>query len=95
MPLLQEIAERYGNDLVVLGINFDEPEALVQSFVDDFGITFPILLDPGGQIGDLYRVYAFPTTIIVDEAGVIQVVHIGQLFAEDLDRYMAQLKVGQ
>jgi len=95
MPLLQETAERYSNDLVVLGINFDEPDALVRSFVDEFGITFPILLDPGGQIGDLYRVSAFPTTIIVDEAGVIQVVHIGQLFAGDLDRYMTQLKVGQ
>ncbi len=93
MPLLQAAADRYRNTLVVLGVNFDEPENEVQSFVKEFGITFPILLDPGGRIGDLYRVYAFPTSVFVDGTGVIQVVHIGQLREEDLNRYLSQLGV--
>jgi hypothetical protein len=38
-------------------------------------------------------VRGYPTTYLVDAEGVIQVVHIGYLAGEQLDRYLADLGV--
>jgi peroxiredoxin len=94
MPLLQDRAVRYPTELVILGINYNEPASLVQDFVTNLKITFPILLDPGSKIQDLYRVRGYPTTVIVDVQGVIRVVHIGGLSGTMLDDYLKKLGIG-
>jgi peroxiredoxin len=89
MPLLQARYEDYaGKGLVVLGINFDDPVEDVKIFKESLGLTFPILLDPGGKIQDLYRIRGYPSSIFVDPDGVIQVVHIGIMTEGQLDGYL-------
>lgn len=91
MPAIQD---RYENtELEVLAVNFDEPEDLVQSFVDELALTFPILMDPGATIQQLYQVRGYPTTYLIDEAGVIRVVHIGFMDEQQLDAYLVDLGV--
>lgn len=91
MPAIQD---RYENtELEVLAVNFDEPEDLVQSFVEELALTFPILMDPGASIQQLYQVRGYPTTYLIDEAGVIQVVHIGFMDEQQLDAYLGDLGV--
>jgi peroxiredoxin len=51
-------------------------------------LTFPLLLDPDGEVQALYRVRGYPTTFFVDEAGVIRHVHVGAMDAETLGRYL-------
>ena len=34
-------------NVIVFGMNVDEPESVVQAFINEFGITFPVLLAPG------------------------------------------------
>ena len=95
MPAIQERYERYLPELAVLAVNFDEPVDDVQSFVDELGLTFDVLLDPGAKIQDLYRVRGYPTTFLVDTEGIVQVYHIGLMTEEQLDGYLAQLGVGR
>ena len=94
MPLLQSRASQYPEGLVILGIDFNENPALVQDFVTNLKITFPILLDPGAKVQDLYRVRGYPTTIILDSLGVIRVVQIGELSGTMLDNYLKELGIG-
>lgn len=94
MPLLQDRASRFPENLVVLGINYNEPSSLVQDFVTGLKITFPILLDPGAKTQALYRVRGYPTTVIVDGQGVIRFVHIGELSGAVLDDYLKKLGIG-
>ena len=93
MPLLQESYER-NPGLEVLAINFAEPSADVQAFVDKHGLTFDILLDPRAIVQSLYRVRGYPTTYFVDGEGVIQGVHIGVLSQRQLNGYLEQIGVG-
>ena len=93
MPLIQERAERYSSQLAVLGVNFDEPQDQVQSFVDELGLRFDVLLDPGAQVQDLYQVRGYPTSLFVDEAGIVRFIHIGFLSEEQMDRYLRDLGV--
>jgi peroxiredoxin len=95
MPLLDDrsraLAER---GLTILGANFDEPEEAVRAFRDELGLSFPLLLDPGGEIQSLYRVIGYPTTYFIDADGVIQAVHLGVMDEAQLDDYLSDLGLG-
>ncbi len=44
----------------MLGLNNDEPQEIVENFVNTFGLTFPILLDAGETYGpDDHRPHQF------------------------------------
>ena len=89
MPLLQSTFESFKDQgLVILGIDFDEPADLVDAFGDELGLTFPLLLDPGGKVQQQYKVRGYPTTVILDREGRIQSYHIGVLTHSQLDGYM-------
>ena len=94
MPTIQERADQYPSDLAVLAINFDESPDQVQSYISELDLRFAVLLDPGAKVQDLYRVRGYPTTIFVDEAGIVRFQHIGILSEDQLDGYLQALGVG-
>ena len=79
MPALQAAHERYGDDLQIVGVDQGEEGAVVKKFLDEFGISFPILLDPDMTVGHTYRILGLPTTFFIDSQGIIRQVHAGQL----------------
>lgn len=70
-PILQN-AHASHPELVVLSIDLNEDSQTVQAFADKYGLTFDILLDRDGRVGDVYRVYAIPTLYFVDRDGTIR-----------------------
>jgi peroxiredoxin len=54
MPAIQSRFDSH--DLAVLAIDFDESSQQVAEFGLEFGLTFPLVLDPGGVVQQLYRV---------------------------------------
>jgi peroxiredoxin len=91
MPALQD---RYENtELEILAINFDESEELVRSFAEELQLTFPILMDPGGLIQDLYKVRGYPSSYFIDEQGIIRIVQIGLMDEDQLDGYLEDLGI--
>lgn len=76
MPHMQKFYANYeSKDVVVLGVNLSFTEKgsdSVQAFVDEQGLSFPIVLDKEANVADLYQVSAYPTTYFVDAHGVIQ-----------------------
>jgi peroxiredoxin len=94
MPALEARYEKYKDrGLVVLAIDFDEPAEDVRAFRDSLALTFPVLLDPGASIQQLYRVRGYPTSYFVDRDGTIQVQHVGIMYEDQLDGYLTQLGV--
>ena len=79
MPALQAAYERYGEDLLVIGVDQGEEEAIVGPFLEEFGIDFPILLDGDMAVGREYRIMGLPTTFFIDSQGIIRGVHAGQI----------------
>lgn len=94
MPAFQDRFKEYGGDLQIVAVNFDEAQHVVQNFVDELGLTFEILLDPGGEIQRLYQVRGYPTSYFVDTEGVVRVIHIGIMTESQLDGYLAELGFG-
>ena len=91
MPFLQAQHEAYPAELAIVGVNFDEPRQLVLNFAEEFGLTFEMVLDPGGLIQDQYEIRGYPTSYFLDREGVIRVVHIGVMSEAQLDGYLRDL----
>jgi len=80
MPAMQRVYDHYRDDgFIVLAVNatLQDSRAAAQSFVDEFGFTYPILLDLDGSVASLYRLRAFPSSYFIDAEGVISEVVIG------------------
>jgi peroxiredoxin len=69
--LLQELHQAHP-ELVILMVDSKESVDVVQGFADDFGITYPILLDQDGKVNALYQIFAIPTELFIDEEGVVK-----------------------
>lgn len=95
MPFFEKLSRRSQSNLEILAVNFDEPPQQVEQFVDEYQLSFPVLLDPGGNVQELYRVRGYPTTFVVDEAGVIQFHHIGLITEGQLEHYLTQMGVNE
>lgn len=83
--------ELLDDGFTVLAINFDEPEEDVRVFRDELGLSFPLLLDPGGSVQRLYRIRGYPSGIFVDPLGVVRIVHVGLITEGQLTDYLAEL----
>jgi cytochrome c biogenesis protein CcmG/thiol:disulfide interchange protein DsbE len=78
MPAIEAVYQRYGNrGFTVLAVNQMEPQAAVADFVQELGLTFPIVLDGRGSVSQLYRVRALPTTFFIGRDGMIRDMLIG------------------
>lgn len=70
-PLLEELHQEYP-ELVILLVDLKENQKTVQDFADEFGLTYPILLDRDGKVSDQYAIFAIPTGLFIDRDGMIQ-----------------------
>ncbi len=92
MPAIEKVYQAFqAQGLVVLGVNttFQDSESDVAAFVEEFGLTFPILLDHEGGVSRRYQMRGLPSTFFIDRQGIIRTVVIGGPMSEAV----IQLKV--
>ena len=80
--------------LYILGVNERDQEVStkrVQKFVDDLAVPFEVALDKRGRSRQTYLIRGMPTTVFVNSAGVVQLIHRGPLSREELDRGIATI----
>ena len=78
MPLLDRLHHRYEDTgFAVLGVNVEGDADGAQEIVDKTNVTFPILIDDGQRVSELYSLEAMPSTVIVDRDGVVRYIHRG------------------
>lgn len=91
MPALQTASERYGGAVVIAGIDQAEEAAVVQRFVDEMEITFPIPMDVSSEVGKRYHVSGMPTTYFVDADGIIRHIWMGEMNSITLAEGIAKI----
>ncbi len=77
-PELQELHRERGDEIVIFSVNATQQDGGdIEGFMQEFGMTFPVMLDTDGQAFKDYGVYGLPTTIFVNKHGVIHEVFTG------------------
>ncbi len=70
LPTLQTLSDFVDpQQVVVLALNVKEPASRVHRYAQSTGLDMPVLLDPKGEVAQLFGVKVFPTTILLDRQG--------------------------
>ncbi len=104
MPALNEIAGQLKTKFILLAIGVNEPAAKSLKYLQDnnFG-NLTLLSDPAigagadletsAQVTKKYGVDAYPTTIFIDKAGLIQAVRLSGLTKSSFLSYLRNIDV--
>jgi hypothetical protein len=77
--------------VVILGINQQEDAGVVRAFIQEFGVSYPILLDRSADLAPLYRLMALPVTAFIDQQGILRFHHIGAMNEQQFGDYLKAL----
>ncbi|MFO7584258.1 MAG: TlpA disulfide reductase family protein [Anaerolineales bacterium] len=89
MPAMQRVYEDYqaqGFEILAVNATTQDTFANLGPFVEEYRLTFPILLDVAGEVTRAYRVMSLPTSFFVGRDGVIREVVVGGPMDEALLR---------
>ncbi len=86
MPELQALhaSRAAAGDLVVLAVDVEEPGSVVGEFVQQRGLTMPVLLDRTGAVKRHYGLPGMPGTFFIDRDGVVRAKTLGPVIGAPL-----------
>jgi len=81
-PGLQSTWDAYRDGGVrFLGVNYRDDRAAAREYEREFGITYPSVFDPAGELAFSYELVGLPTTFIIDRDGRIVYRFVGYIDA--------------
>ena len=92
MPTLQTFYEKYKEDgFVLIAIDQEETSDVVQPFVEEFGLTFPIWLDLDYLAQQQFHTANLPSSYVVDREGVVRLMWIGGISKKNLEKFVPDI----
>jgi len=91
-PLLQRWHERLRKqDATVLGVDAFDEIGRARAFVEEYGLTYPMLRDGDGSTREQFGIVGFPETFVIDREGRIAAIERGPVDAEFMRERVAPL----
>jgi peroxiredoxin len=78
----------HGEDgLAIVGISMDTGDARdqVEEFVQEYGVTYRILVDPQMRGMDTWHVLGLPASFLIDREGTLRWMRFGPVSADDAE----------
>ena len=92
MPTLQAFYEKYKDDgFVLIAIDQEETLEVVQPFVDEFGLTFPVWLDEEYEAERLFKTMNLPSSYVIDRGGTVRLTWIGGISKRNLEKFVPDI----
>jgi thiol-disulfide isomerase/thioredoxin len=92
MPTLQIFYEEYRQEgFVLVAIDQEETLEVVQPFVDEFGLTFPVWLDENYEAERKFNTMNLPSSYVIDRDGVVRLMWIGGISKKNLEKFVPDI----
>jgi thiol-disulfide isomerase/thioredoxin len=92
MPTLQTFYEKYKQmDFVLIAIDQEETLDVVQPFVNEFGLTFPVWLDLQYLAEREFNTQNLPSSYVIDRNGRVRLTWIGGISKQNLEKFVPDL----
>lgn len=93
MPTLEAYYQTHQLDgFVTLAINDGDPTDDVDTFVKEYNLSFPVLLDPTYQATDhAFKTRNLPSSFVIDREGNIRLHWVGEIDRASLEKYVTPL----
>jgi thiol-disulfide isomerase/thioredoxin len=83
LPVLNALARRAPERVVVAGVNYKEPLDSIERFAGSHPFAYPVLRDRTGDMFKQWTAGVMPTTILVDRQGRARWRSVGEISAGD------------
>lgn len=81
--------------ILAIDLTFQDSIEDVAMFVEEFDMTFPVLLDQDGTVtNEQYRLLGLPMSVFVNREGIVTRLHIGAMTADQVDDFVNELIEG-
>lgn len=78
-PYMQQAYEEYKDEIEIIAINpYDGTNETVKEYAKEMELTFPTC-SLGQEWSNMFRLTAFPTTVVIDRYGMISFAHTGSI----------------
>ncbi len=95
MPEFQKAYEEWGpRGFEIVAIAFNDTEAAMADFRDEFGLTFTLALDSSGDINDDYAIQTRPSSYLLGKDGLILARHFGIMTETQLNQLLSDAFAG-
>lgn len=96
IPELVKAYEAHRDEgLVVVAVDLQEADATIRDFAEEFGMTFPIVVDRTGEVAQTWHVggpiKGIPSSYFVNEDGVIQELFYGPMTDDIIEDNLAEI----
>jgi DsbE subfamily thiol:disulfide oxidoreductase len=72
LPAMERLYREFkGKGLEVVAVNIKDKREDALAFIKKNKLSFPVVMDPEGEIGLLYGAYATPTVYLIDRNGTV------------------------
>ncbi|WP_313800347.1 redoxin domain-containing protein [Cytobacillus sp.] len=96
IPHMQDFYEsRNQTEVEILAVNLTTSEKNLENikgFLSERKITFPVLLDQEGNVGDQYRGMTIPTSYLIDSKGIVRKKIIGPMDKEMMNQLIENME---
>ena len=95
MPEFQKAYEAWGpRGFEIVAIAYNDTEAAMADFRDEFGLTFTLALDSSGDINDAYAIQTRPSSYLLGKDGLILARHFGIMTETQLNQLLSDAFAG-
>lgn len=92
MPALQAFYEKYSADgFVLVAIDQEETLDVVQPFVREYGLSFPVWLDENYLAQRVFNTMNLPSSYVIDRQGQVRLMWIGAISRGNLEKYVSDI----
>jgi cytochrome c biogenesis protein CcmG, thiol:disulfide interchange protein DsbE len=88
VPALEQLHRAYGpRGLLVIGVSIDQgdQEQGIREFMQEFGASYPVWLDPDGEVATVFSTVGVPNTFLIGPEGQVLWKHVGPVKADDAE----------
>jgi cytochrome c biogenesis protein CcmG, thiol:disulfide interchange protein DsbE len=93
-PVLEWGQREFGQQAQFLGIVFEDTEDNARQFLNQYGASFPQLVDLRSTVAVDYGVAGVPETYFIDTQGIIRGKHVGPIDPRSLKEWIDELSAG-
>ncbi|WP_019612523.1 TlpA disulfide reductase family protein [Thioalkalivibrio sp. AKL7] len=72
IPSMNRMAETLGEGFAIVSVNYQESAEHITAFMQEVQVDFPVLMDFDGRVAADWRVFAFPSSFILDRDGRVR-----------------------
>lgn len=92
MPALQAFYEAHRDQgFTVIAIDAGETASEVRKFTAEYGLSFPVWLDPQQQALVAFKNLSLPSSYVIDRLGTVRLAWSGAVSMETLEKYVTPL----